>query len=134
MPSYIPDMQISEFEKNIGFIPIFPVSRETNGTSSLMGGWELSIPKMSAHKGLAWELITLILDPKILAPWLEDSGFLPTQISIGQGYLLNKTLSSSPYIHLEDLDQVFQNIHRSLNILKKHWMQSIMVQRIRKKH
>jgi multiple sugar transport system substrate-binding protein len=97
MPSYFEDMQLSEFEKRIGFIPIFPVHLETNDTSSLMGGWELSIPKMASNKGLAWELITLLLNPKILAPWLEYSGFLPTQISIGQGYLLNKTLSSSPY-------------------------------------
>jgi multiple sugar transport system substrate-binding protein len=52
---------------------------------------------MSDNKGLAWELITSMLDPKILAPWLEYNGYLPTQISVGQGYLLNKSLSTRPY-------------------------------------
>jgi hypothetical protein len=35
-----------------------------------MDGWLFSIPKISEHKDLAWELITTILEPKILAPYL----------------------------------------------------------------
>jgi multiple sugar transport system substrate-binding protein len=97
MPSYFEDTKLSEFEKRIGFVPMFPVPAEANRTSTLMGGWELSIPKMSVHKELAWELITLMLDPNILASWLEYNDFLPTQISIGEGYLFNKTLSTRPY-------------------------------------
>jgi len=63
-----------------------------------MGGWELSITKTSTHKDLAWELITTMLKPDILGPWLSQNGFLPTQIPIGQGHTLNLTESSSfPY-------------------------------------
>jgi multiple sugar transport system substrate-binding protein len=97
MPSYFEDMRLPEFEKRIGFFPMFPISGDINRTSTLMGGWELSIPKMSDNKGLAWELIISMLDPKILTPWLKYNSFLPTQISVGQGYLLNKSLSTRPY-------------------------------------
>jgi multiple sugar transport system substrate-binding protein len=39
----------------------------------------------------------MILEPKLLAPWLEQYGYLPTQTTIGQGQALNKTESSFPY-------------------------------------
>ena len=87
--------QKQEFEEKIGFLPMFPVPNPSYKSSSLMGGWELSIPETSNHKDLAWELITIILDPHILSHYLVSHANLPTQITIGQGpYALeaNKTI------------------------------------------
>lgn len=48
-----------------------------------MGGWLLCIPETSGNKDLAWELITLVLDPK------NNDTFAckiqPAQIPIGEG-------------------------------------------------
>src|SRR5918911_1779211 len=81
MPSNIPKQELG----NIGFIPMFPVPDKNTKTSTLMGGWEFSIPKTSSHKDLAWELIEIMLEPSILSPWLAEQVYLPTQISLGQG-------------------------------------------------
>ena len=81
MPSWIPKHELSD----IGFIPMFPVPTSNTNTTTLMGGWEFSIPKTSTHKDLAWELIRIMLEPGILTPWIAEQGFLPTQVSIGQG-------------------------------------------------
>ena len=98
MPVEFPKNQLVNIKQRVGFIPMFPVPTLANKTSTLMGGWELSIPKTSTHKDLAWDLITTMLKPDILAPWLSQNGFLPTQIPIGQGHTLNLTESSSfPY-------------------------------------
>jgi multiple sugar transport system substrate-binding protein len=70
---------------NIGFIPMFPVPDNKTQTSTLMGGWEFSIPVTSLHKNIAWEIIENMLQPQILSPWLAEQGFLPTQITLGQG-------------------------------------------------
>src|SRR5919109_1081470 len=70
---------------NIGFIPMFPVPDNKTKTSTLMGGWEFSIPVTSLHKNIAWEIIENMLKPEILSPWLAKQGFLPTQITLGQG-------------------------------------------------
>ena len=86
-----------EFEKRIGFLPMFPVPVEGNQNSTLMGGWEFSIPSTSLHKALAWKLITIMLEPNILAPWLEDHGFLPTQIAIGEAGPRPHTSAYIPY-------------------------------------
>ncbi|MGN6633091.1 MAG: extracellular solute-binding protein, partial [Nitrososphaeraceae archaeon] len=85
------------FEDRIGFIPTLPVPYKNNQTSTLMGGWALSIPKASIHKYLAWKLMELMLTPKILNPFLLQGGYLPTQISMGTSDLLNTTASSHPY-------------------------------------
>ena len=86
------------FEDRIGFIPTLPVPYKNNQTSTLMGGWALSIPKTSIHKDLAWKLIELILTPKLLNSFLLQGGYLPTQISMGTSDLLNSTITSSyPY-------------------------------------
>jgi multiple sugar transport system substrate-binding protein len=69
---------------NIGFIPMFPVPDNKTKTSTMMGGWELSIPATSLHKQLAWEIIENMLKPEILSPWLAKQGFLPTQTALGQ--------------------------------------------------
>ena len=75
----------THFEQNVGFIPMFPVPDESTETSTLMGGWEFGIPVTSAHKDLAWELITIMLEPQILGPYLTKHANMPTQISIGEG-------------------------------------------------
>ena len=86
------------FEDRIGFIPTLPVPYKNNQTSTLMGGWALSIPKTSIHKDLTWKLIELILTPKLLNSFLLQGGYLPTQISMGTSDLLNSTIASSyPY-------------------------------------
>jgi multiple sugar transport system substrate-binding protein len=38
-----------------------------------------------------------MLEPNILAPWLIEHGFLPTQISIGEGESRSQTSSYIPY-------------------------------------
>jgi hypothetical protein len=85
------------FEDRIGFIPMLPVPYKNNQTSTLMGGWALSIPKTSIHKDLAWKLMELTLTPKLLNPFLVQGGYLPTQISMGTSDLLNSTALSYPY-------------------------------------
>jgi len=71
---------------------MFPVPDKKTKNSTLMGGWEFNIPVTSSHKGLAWELIELMLRPQILAPWIAERGYLPTQITLGEG--------SGPYANL----------------------------------
>jgi multiple sugar transport system substrate-binding protein len=87
--------QKREFEEKIGFIPMFPVPDLSYNSSSLMGGWELSIPETSNHKDLAWELMTIILEPDIDSPYLVSHAYLASQLSIGEkSYVLeaNKTI------------------------------------------
>jgi len=97
IPGRFPQQEWPSLKGQLGFMPLFPTPAAENQTSTLMGGWELTIPKTSIHKDLAWELLTIILRPDLLAPWLEQYGYLPTQIPIGQGHLLNTTESSYPY-------------------------------------
>ena len=86
-----------EFENQIGFLPIFPVPYEGSQNATLMGGWEFGIPRTSLHKDLAWKLITIMLEPNILATWLVEEGFLPTQIPIGESEIRSQTSSHVPY-------------------------------------
>jgi multiple sugar transport system substrate-binding protein len=83
MPNTWSNLTSQELD-SIGFIPIFPVADNNTKTSTLMGGWEISIPVTSSHKDTAWEVIELMLDPEILSPWLAKQGFLPTQTTLGQ--------------------------------------------------
>jgi multiple sugar transport system substrate-binding protein len=92
---FLQNMTEKDFEDRVGFIPALPVPSKNNTTSTLMGGWALSIPKTSIHKELAWKLIELVLTPEILRTFLLQGGYLPTQISIGKNALLNSTVSSS---------------------------------------
>ena len=84
-------------EEKVGFLPMFPISNETNYNATLMGGWELSIPTTSRNKDLAWELITIMLEPKFLSPWISKFGYLPTQSVIGEAFRANSSFSSFPY-------------------------------------
>jgi multiple sugar transport system substrate-binding protein len=81
----------------VGFLPVFPVPNDSIQTSTMTGGWQLSIPSISTHKDLAWEFIAIMLEPKVLAPWLEKYGYLPTQTPIGEGPYSTQLEQSIPY-------------------------------------
>ena len=86
------------FKEKIGMIPMFPVPNTSNTTTStLMGGWLLSIPETSQNKELSWELLTIMLEPNVLIPMLLQQGYLPTQKSIGEGQYSTKLKSTIPY-------------------------------------
>ena len=57
----------------------------------------MGIPKTSEHKDLAWELITTILEPKNLAPYLAAHANIPTQIPIGEGNYSIRANTTIPY-------------------------------------
>ena len=63
----------------------------------MMGGWELAIPQSSKNKDLAWEFLTLMIEPKILTPMLEENGYLPTQLAIGEEPYLSDLDETIPY-------------------------------------
>jgi multiple sugar transport system substrate-binding protein len=63
----------------------------------VLQGWELSVPVSSKHKDLAWELITIMLEPKTLAPWLLKFGYLPTQSVTGEANTNGSQSLSFPY-------------------------------------
>ena len=87
----------NQFEHKVGFIPMFPIPDRNYQTTTLMGGWEFSIPKTSLNKDLAWELLTILLEPQILAPYLASHSNLPTQISIGEGPYARDLNNTTPY-------------------------------------
>lgn len=89
--------QKQDFEKKVGFLPMFPVPNQGNSSATMMGGWLLAIPETSRNKDLAWELITIILEPKILVPYLAKYGNLPTQVPIGEGPYSSELSRSIPY-------------------------------------
>jgi multiple sugar transport system substrate-binding protein len=89
--------QRQEFENKVGFFPMFPVPEGTNRSATMMGGWELSITNKSKNKDLVWELITLMVDPKIITPFYEKYGLMPTQVSIGDGEYSANLSKTIPY-------------------------------------
>ena len=89
--------QKQQFEQKVGFLPMFPVPNATDHSATLMGGWELGITNTSRNKELAWELVTLMVEPKIITPFYEKYGLLPTQISIGDGEYSANLSKSIPY-------------------------------------
>jgi multiple sugar transport system substrate-binding protein len=97
VPGEFPSNQRIDITQKVGFLPMFPVPKEGVQTTTVMGGWELSIPQSSKNKDLAWELTTLMLEPDVLAPMLEKTGYLPTQTSIGQGPFLTTLNQTIPY-------------------------------------
>ena len=106
--------KVEEFEQKVGFLPMFPVPHAGNDIATLMGGWLLSVPEISKNKDLAWELITIIEEPKILAPMHEKYGLLPTQIPIGEGPYAAKLNQTIPYY--EDLISMIPIGHSRPNI------------------
>lgn len=97
LPGYFPNLTKKDIENRIGMIPMFPVPNNGTNTASIIGGWLLSIPQTSLHKDLAWELITIMLKPEILSPVLAKLGYLPTQVSIGEGPYSQPLRDSIPY-------------------------------------
>ena len=97
LPGEFLNLTKQDFEDRIGTIPLLPVPNEGTPTASIMGGWLLSIPRASRNQELAWELITIMLKPKILSPMLAKYGYMPTQMSIGEGPYSEPLRSSIPY-------------------------------------
>jgi multiple sugar transport system substrate-binding protein len=95
--SWLPsNLDVTDFPK-VGFIPKFPTPDNDTSTATLMGGWEFAIPQTSSKKDLAWELVSLMLEPSILSPWLAKSGYLPTQLIIGEGPFSEQLRKVNPY-------------------------------------
>jgi multiple sugar transport system substrate-binding protein len=84
-------------EEKVGFIPMFPVPNQTTQTSTMMGGWELAIPSTSQNSRLSWELITIMAQPELLGPFLQQYGYLPTQRTLGEGPASEQLKESVPY-------------------------------------
>ena len=97
MPGFFPRESWPTLEQEVGFIPMFPVPNRTIQTSTMMGGWELAIPSTSQNTGLAWELITIMAEPEILGPFLQEYGYLPTQHVLGEGPSSQPLKESVPY-------------------------------------
>jgi multiple sugar transport system substrate-binding protein len=97
IPGSFPNDTVKEFEQKIGMNPGYPVPSKNNATTTIMGGWELSIPETSRNKDLAWELITIMTSPDVLTSMLKQTGYLPTQISIGEGQYAPAMNGSIPY-------------------------------------
>ena len=97
LPGSFPSLTKQGFEQQIGMIPMFPVPNENTTTSTVMGGWLLTIPDSSKNKDLTWKLIETMLEPDILSSMLAEYGYLPTQIPIGEGPYSGELRKSIPY-------------------------------------
>jgi multiple sugar transport system substrate-binding protein len=84
-------------DKKVGMIPMFPVPKSGDTTATMMGGWMLGIPKTSTNKALSWELLTLMVQPDVLAPMLEKYAYLPTQKPIAEGQYSAPLAKTIPY-------------------------------------
>src|SRR5829696_425410 len=97
MPGEFPRESWPTLEQEVGFIPMFPVPNQTTLTSTMMGGWEVAIPSTSQNSDLSWELITIMAQPEILGPFLQQYGYLPTQQALGDGPSSEPLKESVPY-------------------------------------
>jgi len=84
-------------EQRVGLIPAFPVPKAGDTSATMMGGWILSIPETSTNKDLAWELLTIMVQPDVLAPVLKKFAYLPTQKPIGEGAYSSELNATIPY-------------------------------------
>src|SRR5919197_688554 len=100
---FFPREQWNGLEQRVGFIPMFPVQYKNNQSATMIGGWELSIPKTSQNKDLTWELITTMLEPDIIAPMIKQYGYLPTQKSIGEGEFSRKLTQTIPFPYYDEM-------------------------------
>jgi multiple sugar transport system substrate-binding protein len=121
--------QKQAFEQQVGFFPMFPVPSLNNTSSTLLGGWLLSVPQTSTNKDLAWELITIIEEPEIMAPFHAKYGLLPTQIPIGNGPYARDLNGTIPYYdelvsmlsiarsrpNIPEYSQISENILEAIN-------------------
>ena len=94
---HFPRNESKNFDKSVGMIPMFPVPKEGDTSATMMGGWMLSIPETSTNKALSWELLTIMLQPDVLAPMLANYAYLPTQKPIAEGTYSNELNSTIPY-------------------------------------
>jgi multiple sugar transport system substrate-binding protein len=97
LPEFFSPDQRKDLGKIVGFLPLYPVPNQGNQTTTLLGGWELGIPSTSKNKELAWELLTIMVEPKILTSMLLQTGYLPTQKTIGQGPQSTQLNQTIPY-------------------------------------
>jgi multiple sugar transport system substrate-binding protein len=97
VPGEFPKESWPTLEQQIGFIPMFPVPNQTIQTSTMMGGWEVAIPSTSQNSELAWELITIMAQPEILGPFIQQYGYLPTQHTLGEGPSSEPLKESVPF-------------------------------------
>src|ERR671915_1688114 len=97
MPGEFPRESWPTLEQEVGFIPMFPVPNQTTQTSTMMGGYELAIPSTSQNSELAWELITIIAEPEILGPFIQQYVYLPTQRTLGEGPASEPLKESIPF-------------------------------------
>jgi multiple sugar transport system substrate-binding protein len=128
MPGEFPRESWSTLEQEVGFIPMFPVPNQTIQTSTMMGGYELAIPSTSQNSDLAWELITIMAEPKILGPFLQQYGYLPTQRTLGEGPPSEPLRESIPYFEemvsmipygrsrpsLSEYPEIAEHIHQAI--------------------
>lgn len=84
-------------DKNVGMIPMFPVPKSGDTSATMMGGWMLGIPQTSTNKALSWELLSIMVQPDVLAPMLEKYAYLPTQKPIAEGQYSDQLAKSIPY-------------------------------------
>ena len=94
---HFPGNESKNFDKKVGMIPMFPVPKEGDTSATMMGGWMLSIPETSSNKALSWELLTIMLQPDVLAPMLAKYAYLPTQKPIAEGTYSTQLNSTIPY-------------------------------------
>jgi multiple sugar transport system substrate-binding protein len=97
MPLFFPKESWPTLEQEVGFIPMFPVPNQTTQTSTMMGGWEVAIPSTSQNSDLSWELITIMAQPEILGPFLQQYVYLPTQKVLGEGPSSQPLKESVPF-------------------------------------
>ena len=84
-------------DKNVGMIPMFPVPKSGDTSATMMGGWMLGIPQTSTNKALSWELLSIMVQPDVLAPMLEKFAYLPTQKPIAEGQYSAQLAKTIPY-------------------------------------
>jgi multiple sugar transport system substrate-binding protein len=94
---HFPRNESKNFDKSVGMSPMFPVPKEGDTSATMMGGWMLSIPETSTNKALSWELLTIMLQPDVLAPMLANYAYLPTQKPIAEGTYSTQLNSTIPY-------------------------------------
>jgi multiple sugar transport system substrate-binding protein len=97
LPGSFPPDQRKDLEKILGLVPIVPVPNQNTQTATLLGGWEFSIPTSSKNKELAWELLTIMLEPKVISTWYQQTGLIPTQKTVGSGPELTQLNQTIPY-------------------------------------
>jgi multiple sugar transport system substrate-binding protein len=94
---HFPRNESKNFDKSVGMIPMFPVPKEGDTSATMMGGWMLGIPETSTNKALSWELLTIMVQPDVLAPILANYAYLPTQKPIAEGTYSTQLNATIPY-------------------------------------